>query len=66
MPDSEQELACLHVDILALLFAVELHAGVAEQRRRADSTTRRLQETVVRRWVWLLCLAAGLTCLCDR
>lgn len=31
MPDTEAELACLHTDVLAALFKVELSVGVAEQ-----------------------------------
>ncbi|KAG2499074.1 hypothetical protein HYH03_003257 [Edaphochlamys debaryana] len=42
MTPSEQELACLHVDVLALLARVELGVGVAEQHGRA--TARKTQE----------------------
>ena len=49
MPDSEQELACLHVDLLALLLRVELSIGVREQQAKADSKQGRLVAATERR-----------------
>jgi hypothetical protein len=49
MPDTDQELACVHVDVLAALYRVELAVGVAEQTATALSKQARLQDTVERR-----------------
>jgi hypothetical protein len=47
MTPSEQELACLHVDVLALLARTELGLGVADQHSRATQRrTRVLEEQV--------------------
>jgi hypothetical protein len=60
MPDTDQELACLHVDILSTLFRVELAVGVAEQQAQALFQQALLAENVNRRWVCVLVsVAAG-------
>ena len=51
MSDSEQDLACLHADAVALLFRVELKIGVCEQQSRSTAKVSRMQETVTRREV---------------
>ncbi|MEW5312856.1 MAG: hypothetical protein WDW38_004457 [Sanguina aurantia] len=49
MGDTEQELTCLHTDITAQLFRVQLRIGVAEQQGKADCTRRTLLDTIARR-----------------
>jgi hypothetical protein len=49
MPDTDQELACVHVDVLAALYRVELAVGVAEQTATALSKQAKLQDSVERR-----------------
>jgi len=51
VPDTDQELACLHVDILAALYRVELAVGVAEQQAQALQEQVLLMENVKRRCV---------------
>ncbi len=49
MTPTEQELACLHVDVLALLARVELGLGVAEQQNRATARRTRVLEEQAQR-----------------
>ncbi len=44
-----QELACLHTDVLAALFRVEMAVGVAEQRSQAQGKQTRLVEAIRKR-----------------
>ena len=49
MSDTEQELACLHADALAVLFRVELKIGVCEQQVRAAAQVSKMQHDVTKR-----------------
>lgn len=49
LPDSDQELAHLHVDILAAVYRVELAIGVAEQQASAQAKQTRLADGIKRR-----------------
>lgn len=49
MSDTEQDLACLHADVLAALFRVELKIGVCEQQARSSTKVSKMQETVSKR-----------------
>lgn len=49
MSDTEQELACLHADLMAALFRVELRIGCAEQHAKSSTTLNKLQEELQKR-----------------
>ncbi len=49
MSDTEQELACLHADVMSALFRVELKIGVAEQQARANNKLTRMQDSLEKR-----------------
>lgn len=49
MPDTDAELACLHVDVLAALYRVELAVGLAEQVAQSSGKQARLADSVARR-----------------
>ena len=49
MSDTEQELACLHTDIVVALMRTELLIGVAEQNSRATTKHGRLMTDIAQR-----------------
>lgn len=49
MPDTDAELACAHVDVLAALYRVELAIGVSEQLSQAQTKQQRLVDSIARR-----------------
>ena len=49
MSDTEQDLACLHADVVSVLFRVELKIGVCEQMSRATTKVSKMQDHVTKR-----------------
>ncbi len=49
LPDTDAELACLHTDLLAALFRVEMAIGVSEQQAAATGKQSKLIDKVQRR-----------------
>ena len=49
MSDTEQDLGCLHADVVAVLFRIELKIGVCEQQARSTTKVSKMQDTVVKR-----------------